>query len=243
MTSKEGRPQVVLAEDCKFVPVRGMGRLLWAALESAGISEEAAIHWGFEKTTEYFETLVRQWRRDGRVEVYAPGGFGPLSGDCVSDGVLRVDDFAKMAEAMFHIEVHTPVASIDMPQERPLESQAPAGPVDVAAELAPPVDAASHPTPLTTGDVAFAFNGVRYTEKQWKKPLGNKPNWLKSCVAMPGRRGVSETRWNPVLIGGALVRAGHASSRRVRSLFQTQPLLKPWLERWKTYECEYIDND
>ena len=66
-------------------------------------------------------------------------------------------------------------------------------------------DSASNgPLPLTTGDIAFCFDGIRWNEQQWRKPLGNKPKWLQSCVAIPGQRGVSETRWNPVLMAAAL---------------------------------------
>jgi hypothetical protein len=98
------------------------------------------------------------------------------------------------------------------------------------------------PLPLATGDVAFCFDGLRYTEAQWKKPLGNKPKWLAACVAIPGRRGISETRWNPVLIGAALVHAGHVSARSVRARFQSRPMLTPWLDAWKTYEADHIES-
>jgi hypothetical protein len=94
------------------------------------------------------------------------------------------------------------------------------------------------PLPLTTGDIAFCFDGIRWNEQQWRKPLGNKPKWLQSCVAIPGQRGVSETRWNPVLIAAALVHDGHAQARSIRAKFQTKPLLKDWLEAWKTYEAD-----
>lgn len=99
------------------------------------------------------------------------------------------------------------------------------------------------PLPLTTGDIAFCFDGLRYTEAKWKKPLGNKPKWLVACVAISGQRGVRETRWNPVLIGGALVRAGHVAANSARARFQTKPLLAPWLDAWKTYEADYLDSD
>ena len=85
------------------------------------------------------------------------------------------------------------------------------------------------PLPLTTGDIAFCFDGIRWNEQQWRKPLGDKPKWLQSCVAIPGQRGVSETRWNPVLIAAALVRDGHAQARSIRARFQTKPQLKDWL--------------
>ena len=100
-----------------------------------------------------------------------------------------------------------------------------------AAPPAPVVaDSASNgPLPLTTGDIAFCFDGIRWNEQQWRKPLGNKPKWLQSCVAIPGQRGVSETRWNPVLMAAALVRDGHAQARSIRARFQTKPQLKDWL--------------
>ena len=97
------------------------------------------------------------------------------------------------------------------------------------------------PLPLTTGDIAFCFDGIRWNEQQWRKPLGDKPKWLQSCVAIPGQRGVSETRWNPVLIAAALVHDGHAQARSIRARFQTKPQLKDWLEAWKTYESDYFD--
>lgn len=97
------------------------------------------------------------------------------------------------------------------------------------------------PPPLTTGDIASAFDGLRWSEAQWKKPLGDKPKWLAACVAIPGRRGSFETRWNPVHIGGALISQGHVQSRSVRAKFQTNPLLQLWLETWKTYEADNFD--
>lgn len=96
------------------------------------------------------------------------------------------------------------------------------------------------PLPLTTSDIAFCFAGLKWqTEQAWKKPLGDKPKWLQSCIAIPGVQGVSETRWNPVYIGAALVRDGEKLNR-VRGRFQSNHLLTPWLEEWKTYEADNI---
>ena len=102
--------------------------------------------------------------------------------------------------------------------------------------------AADGPPPLTTGEIAFSFAGLRWDQEHWKKPLGDKPKWLAACIATPGQRGVTETRWNPVLIGAALVRAGHAKPNSVRAKFQTQPLLIAWLDAWKTYEADHIES-
>ncbi|MEZ5608089.1 MAG: hypothetical protein R3E52_13450 [Burkholderiaceae bacterium] len=99
----------------------------------------------------------------------------------------------------------------------------------------------SGPEPLATTAIAYAFDGLHWSEEKWKKNLGNKPKWLQACIALPGQRGVREVRWNPVLIGGALIHKGHARQNQVRGRFQSRPTLQPWLETWKTYEADYLD--
>jgi hypothetical protein len=125
----------------------------------------------------------------------------------------------------------------NMPQSQPLRK--------AEALSAPVVEApVSAPLPVTTGDVAHAFNGLRrWDEKAWKDTLGSPPKWLQACIATPGRRGIHETRWNPVLIGAALVNRGHAKQNNIRAKFQTMPQLKPWLDSWKTYEADNFEAD
>lgn len=121
-----------------------------------------------------------------------------------------------------------------------LEPQA-AAPAPVVAESASkaPLDA---PQPVTTGDVAHAFDGLRrWNEKAWKDTLGSPPKWLEACIVLRGERGKRETRWNPVLIGAALVHNGHAKANSIRARFQTKPQLQDWLEAWKTYEADNFD--
>lgn len=113
-----------------------------------------------------------------------------------------------------------------VPAEKPQAAAAPAG-----------------PTPLTTGDLAFSFDGLRYSEARWKKPLGDRPKWLVAAIAVPGQRGVCETRWNPVFVGAELVRQGHVGVNSVRARFQTRPMLRPWLDAWNTYEADYLESD
>lgn len=115
---------------------------------------------------------------------------------------------------------------------------APATPAPVS-ELA----SCDGPAPLTTSNIAHCFDGLRWSELEWKKPLGDKPKWLSNCIAIPGQRGVSETRWNPVLIGSALVDQGHVKARSVRAKFQAVGLLKPWCDAWKTYEADNFDSE
>ena len=96
------------------------------------------------------------------------------------------------------------------------------------------------PLPVSTGDIAHCFDGLHWNERTWKANLGKKPKWLISCVAIPGVQGVSETRWNPVLIGSALIQKGVAA-RSIRAKFQTHSiLLADWVEAWKDHESEYL---
>lgn len=111
-------------------------------------------------------------------------------------------------------------------------------PVADSASNAPEAE----PPPVATGDVAYAFDGLRqWNEKAWKDTLGSPPKWLEACIALRGERGKRETRWNPVLIGAALVHNGHTKPNSIRARFQTKPQLKDWLEAWKTYEADNFD--
>ena len=100
------------------------------------------------------------------------------------------------------------------------------------------------PAPLTTAEMAFCFAGLRRnTEEEWKILIGKGRGWIEKCLVQPGTRGRggAPKLWNPVLIGAALVRDGHAKPNNVRAKFQTVNLLKPWLESWKTYEADNFD--
>lgn len=98
------------------------------------------------------------------------------------------------------------------------------------------------PQPLTTAAIAECFAGLGWkTAEAWKKPLGDVPKWLASCLVQQGQRGVRERLWNPVQIGAALVAHKHLKANNIRARFQTMHLLMPWLDAWKTYEADYLD--
>ena len=122
------------------------------------------------------------------------------------------------------------------PWARPAPAQDTATPAPVVAD-----SPSNAPLPLATGDIAFCFDGIRWNEQEWRKPLGDKPKWLQSCVVTPAQRGVSETRWNPVLIAAWLVGNGHAKQNSIRARFQTKPQPQDWLEAWRTYEADNFD--
>lgn len=122
----------------------------------------------------------------------------------------------------------------------PAPEQAPPAP----PESAPFANPSPEPEPLTTGDIANVFDGLGgWNEQQWMKPLGDKPKWLRGSVAIPGKQGSHETRWNPVTLGAALIGQRDVAVKSVRARFQTKKQLMPWLDAWKTYEAEYLDND
>ena len=132
--------------------------------------------------------------------------------------------------ALLHFGSKLPIQARPEPQ---------AAPVVADRASTAPLDA---PQPVTTGDVAHAFDGLRrWNEKAWKDTLGSPPKWLEACIALRGERGKRETRWNPVLIGAALVHNGHAKANSIRARFQTKPQLQDWLEAWKTYEADNFD--
>lgn len=122
------------------------------------------------------------------------------------------------------------------------ESLAPTEVLSASLETVP-AQRNNEPLPLTTGDIAHCFDGLRWSESEWKKPLSDKPKWLRGCIVIPGRRGVSETRWNPVLIGAALIQAKHVNVRTVRAKFRTVDLLRPWFDEWKDYEADHFDKE
>jgi len=172
--------------------------------------EAHSTGWEEPATVDFFGEPVEAWQK---VFELAPGEDAPL---------VRPDGCRVTAAGILQlVDTHTTPAQAE-PQAAPVVAES----------------ANNGPLPLTTGDIAFCFDGIRWNEQQWRKPLGDKPKWLQSCVAIPGQRGVSETRWNPVLIAAALVHDGHAQARSIRAKFQTKPLLKDWLEAWKTYEAD-----
>jgi hypothetical protein len=99
------------------------------------------------------------------------------------------------------------------------------------------------PAPLTTGDIAYCFDGLHWREQGWKNTLGEVKTrkWLQPCATMRGQQGFTEARWNPVLLCAYLVQQGHVTARNVRAKFQTVDLLSPWFDAWKTYEVDNLD--
>gem|GEM_PF-852230 len=87
----------------------------------------------------------------------------------------------------------------------------------------PACDASTKPMPLTTGNIAFCFAGLKdWDEQRWKRELGSPDVWLKNCQHTPGTRGKGglESTWLPITIGDALVRRFNVKVTSVRGRFQ-----------------------
>jgi len=111
-------------------------------------------------------------------------------------------------------------------------------------------DDAPTPLPLTTLDIAHCFDGLHWNESQWKTNLGKfgqkgkPPKWLgDDCIAIPGKRGGSETRWYPVRIGAGLAANKDIEPRTIRARFRTNRLLAEWFDAWENYESEYLTTE
>lgn len=199
---------------------------------------------GWTEDSNEYQSCVRGWNDDlfrvaksGELTFKSAQGVPlPPCADAFNLGFVDLHDFCEWADR---------VGSTGIPKDP--HALAKALGFDVEPQAAPVVAASASggvgpdetgPLPLTTGDIAFCFAGLRWEEQKWKKPLGDKPKWLAVCIAIPGVRGVSETRWNPVLIGAALERGGHAKQNSIRARFQTKPRLAEWLDAWKTYEAD-----
>ena len=171
----------------------------------------------------------------GAIKSYAPGDD--------KDPIVCEPHQRDLREEIYWDDVIKWIAD-DFPRFKYPVTPIPAAPLVTAGAPGGVEPVKAGPLPLTTSDIAFCFAGLYWkTEEEWKRPLGDQPKWLKACIVIRGRRGVSETRWNPVDIGAALVCNKHVKSNSVRGRFQTKSLLLPWLDEWKTYEAQYLETE
>ena len=107
----------------------------------------------------------------------------------------------------------------------------------VAADEAPPTAPASNattPPPLTTPDIADAFDGINgQTAQQWRDKLGdvNNHQWLVEARAARASAPRPATWW-PIKFA-ELLRARKATDESLDHAFLTVPKLKPWLPLWQ----------
>jgi hypothetical protein len=168
----------------------------------------------------------------GTIKSYAPGDD--------KDPIVCEPHQRDMREEIYWDDVIKWIAG-EFPRFKYPVTLIPATPVVTAGAPGGVEPAKAGPQPLITTEIAICFaHPLWKTEKQWKKALGDKPKWLKGCIAIPGQRGKSQTRWNPVYIGAALVLQGYAKSHHVRARFLKQEPLTPWLDEWDTYEAVYL---
>ena len=166
----------------------------------------------------------------GAIKSYAPGDD--------KDPIVCEPHQRDMREEIYWDDVIEWIAG-EFPRFKYPVTLIPATPVVTAGAPGGVEPAKAGPQPLITTEIAICFaHPLWKTEKEWKKTLGDKPKWLKGCIAIPGVQGKSQTRWNPVYIGAALVLKKYAKPHHIRARFQTQQLLKQWLDEWDTYVAD-----
>jgi hypothetical protein len=95
------------------------------------------------------------------------------------------------------------------------------------------------PPPLTTAEIADAFDGINDTSAtRWRKRLGdvNNHEWLLPARAVKASAPKSAT-WCPLVFAGLLLER-KASGERLNRAFLNIPMLKPWLKLWQEQKRE-----
>lgn len=109
-----------------------------------------------------------------------------------------------------------------------------AAPVAAAVPTIAPLGKATTPPPLTTPEVADAFDGVDgQTAKQWRDKLGdvNNHQWLIEARAQRAAA-PRPTTWWPIAFAELLLARG-ASDESLNRAFVAAPKLRPWLALWQ----------
>jgi hypothetical protein len=90
------------------------------------------------------------------------------------------------------------------------------------------------PLPLTTPDIAEAFDGIDgKAADQWRSKLGdvNNHKWLLPARAAKARAPKPSTWW-PLKFADLLLKRGESCDSLTRA-FLSAPKLKPWLHLWQ----------
>ena len=127
-----------------------------------------------------------------------------------------------------------PLADCQKSPVVPAAEAQPAAPTAGEAKSIAPSCNAEPPPPLTTPEVADAFDGVNVqTAKQWRDKLGdvNNHQWLLPARAAKGAAPTPATWW-PVLLAELLIKRG-ATAESLNRAFLVEPKLKPWLPHWQ----------
>jgi hypothetical protein len=115
-------------------------------------------------------------------------------------------------------------------------------PLENATGSDQPKNGATLPTPLTTSEIAESFYDFRWkTSLEARKALGKKPAWALDAIAVPGIQGKQAMRWSPIWFGFKLITSGYAKAPQIRARFRTLPLLQEWLELWKDFEADNLE--
>lgn len=117
------------------------------------------------------------------------------------------------------------------------------GTFDAAADTKTPTGESklpSTPPPLTTAQIADAFDGVAdATAKRWRKRLGDVGNhqWVLPARAEPGKA-PAPAKWWPISLAELVLKRDAQTHDSLNRKFLHEPALKPWLTGWQELRRE-----
>jgi len=233
---------------------------LWASVPTVALWEAVALVLEIEPRS--LEHSPNGWMAGpGRVPIFVPRSFPSETKRADFDRALSFAERAANAAGPIHLrtglavgmnrrtaqvslaEVVAFFASCEWPDiPAPLlalvsaagdTTAPPVVPVLAAVEPAP-VGKETTPPPLTTPDIADAFDGIDgQTAKQWRDKLGdvNNHQWLIDAQAQKATAPKPATWW-PIKFA-ELLRTRDATDESLNRAFLTAPKLKPWLPLWQ----------
>ena len=165
--------------------------------------------------------IVPRWK-------YRPGKTG-YAGDPATDELYTIsrDELAQLADLHgLTLEGAAPVPEV-------AGRQSLSEPIAAAGSRIAPLSKAS-PPPLTTPEIAAAFDGIDgQSSKQWSSKLGdvNNHQWVISARAAKASAPKPATWW-PIQFAELLLQR-EASAESLNRAFLADPKLKAWLTIWQ----------
>ena len=201
-------------------------------------------------------SAILERRALGRIVVREADGFGVIRDDDVMRETLGRDDFARLLSDEWRIAIFVSTSTglepvrVTAGERSPVEPARPIAEALPAKSVAPaePVHAEDtsskpakehEPPPLTTPDIADAFDGINETTAtQWRNWLGdvNNHEWLLPARAVKASTPKSATWWP--LVFASLLLERKASGDSLNRAFLTMPMLKPRLKLWQEQRRE-----
>lgn len=97
---------------------------------------------------------------------------------------------------------------------------------------------------LLAGDIAAAFDGIRWPYVKWKRNLGDSRDrkWLQPArlsLGQPGKGKQGSSTWDPVELAWLLLGKQGSLKSKLNAVFRTKSELSGWLQEWEERIAQY----